>query len=377
MNTLPRRLVAAFAGLTVAASPLIFGLQPAHADGSTTLVAATLTTNHSSLSGTALATLTISLHLQDPNGVTTTTGATNPDFNVQCPCARLQTIASNGSHMTQGPAGTQAIDVRAVSLDLTSGSAQDGWWTGRTTVGANGYGHWQLTGVNAGTIVGGTDPNNGSPGFANVDGASYGADLDLRGEHWPVLTVAGPTRPVNYGVAYVVSGTARYSDTHGGIGGLTLAIATPDPQEWPQSPGFHHVTTDRDGHWSLKLSTIAFGIGVIFAPNDIAGPDNTVSKQYTSIAIDPRLPVRWLVAVSTRTSGSLHTIAARLSPSNVTGPTPVQLQRHSSRGWTVVVTRTTDVHMKTTFSTRTAGSYRAVALRSDPLAAAASKTVTV
>lgn len=372
MTRLNKRLSATLAVLAALSVPTF--LTTAHAGGpSTQLLAATLDGNRSSISGTFLATFTVSLHLHDDNGISPTVGASNGDESINCPCAKLDTVDSNGKS-TAAAHLSRAINERFVALHRTSGTAQDGWWTGTTTVGAAGFGHWQLTGVNAGTLVGGTDANNGSPGFATIDGAGYGAVFDLAGKHWPVLTIAEPAHPVTYGLAYIVRGTARYSDTKAPIADLKLAIAQGDPFQWPLSPGLHHVTTDSNGRWSIRLSALTFGTGVLFGVNDIPGADNRVDKQYTTEAIDPRLPLRWKVQLTLQRSGSRRTFTASLAP-NSQGPTTVRFERRTSSGWSVVSSRTTNQNMRASFVTSTSGTYRVVALAGGGLAAAGSDLI--
>ena len=345
----------AAAAAVVTLLPLAPGAQAAP-NSATTLAGAVLALDSPSLTTAQLGTFTISLHLRDPGGVQQSHGVSNGDKQMLCPCARLETVDSNGQALPwqQG----QAMNVRAVSLQLVSGSDIDGTWTGTTTVGAAGHGRWQLTGVDAGSLHSNAGPN-GSASWESVDGAAYGAVHDVAGNRWPVLVINKPAGTVPYGSTYRLTGKVYYAYTRQPAGGVRVGVSDEDPDTWPLDPVYHYATSDRNGNWSITADDPTDRIGVIFGAAAVATSANAHDVQYTSILVISARPIHWVVGVTTGTSGSSHTISVRLRPHL---PTQLQLQRHESDGWHLVATHVSASNGTFTFVTSRHGTWRVRAL---------------
>src|SRR4029077_8891967 len=129
-------------------------------------------------------------------------------------------------------------------------------------LGAASNGHWQLTGVIAGTL---RNPNNETPSFAPVDGASYGPGVMMTGSNYPLLTITNPSTLVPWPQRYALNGTATFSQTGAPVAGLPLDILLDYEGDWPLPADLVHVTTDSYGRWSLNTtiagsaSLVAFG----------------------------------------------------------------------------------------------------------------------
>jgi hypothetical protein len=343
---------------TAVAAALLTPITSAQAtpNTATVLAGAALTLNQPSINGAQLGTFTISLHLRDPGGVQPSEGVSNANKLMLCPCVRLETVDSSGQALPwhQG----QAMNIRAVSLTLASGSDQDGTWTGTTTVGAINHGHWQLTGVDAGSLHSNSGPN-GLPSWQAVNGAAYGATAQVPGTTWPVLTINKPTTTVPYGSSYRLTGKAYYAFNRAPAAGIRVGVSDEDPDVWPLAPVYHYATTDKNGNWSVVADDPTDRIGVIFGAASVATSSSTHDVQYVSVLVISARPIHWVVGVTTGTSGTLHTIAVQLRPHL---PTQLQLQRHDSDGWHVVATHVSASNGRFTFSTSRHGTWRVRAL---------------
>lgn len=347
---------------TVFAAVALAPATGAHAapNSATVLGGATLAIDSPNLTTAQLGTFTVSLHLQDPGGVQQSLGVSNGDKQMVCPCARLETVDGNGQPLPwhQG----QAMNVRAVSLQLVGGSATDGTWSGNTTVGAAGHGRWQLTGVDAGSLHSNTGPN-GSASWQSVNGSSYGAVHDVAGNTWPVLTITRPATTVPYGSSYRLSGTAYYAFSRKPAGGIRVGVSDEAPDEWPLDPVYHYATVDRTGHWSVTADDPTDRIGVLFAAAAVPTSANTHDVQYTSILVISARPIHWVVNVATSTSGAMHSITVHLRPHLAT---QLELQRRESDGWHVVATHVSAANGTFTFTTSRHATWRVRALLGGP-----------
>jgi hypothetical protein len=359
------RLGASLAAVAVSAvaATASSGVATAEPNAATTLVAAGLAIDQSQLTGVQLGTFTVSLHLTDSGGVQQTLGTSNGDKVMLCPCARLETVDATGAARPWRQA--QAMDVRAVALHLTSGTANDGIWSGTTTVGSAGAGRWQLTGVDAGSIHDGSPPYapSGAPTWHDVDGATYGATVDVVGSHWPILSVRIPTTTVAYGNDYRLIGHAVYSDTRAPVAGLRVGVTDDAPDEWPLDPVYHYATTDKNGLWSVIADDPTDRIGALYGAVAVPFSADKHDVQYTAMALVSVRPIHWVVNVTTGTSGRMHLISVRLRPHLATN---VQLQRHESDGWHVVGTHASASNGAFTFSTSRHGTWRVRALLVGP-----------
>ena len=348
-NTGAGRRLGMFAAAGLTLGVLAIGGAAQAAPTGTTLAGATLTADRTAVSGVELATLTVTLHLQDAGGVDQAPGYIGSNVSATCPCAELQTVDPNDPE----PPGIGAQDLRAVVLTMTSGTAQDGEWSGSTAIGAPGQGHWQLTGVIAGTL---RQPDNETPSWRNVDGASYGQAVQIIGSHYPIVTISTPTALVPWPKQYQLSGRATYTDTKAPIAGLTLTVLTRFNGQWPlPTAETAQVTTDNDGYWSLSTNAADGASLVVFGADRVSQSDPNAGVQYTSQAQTGRLCCRWDVSITTTRSGTTRYINVRFSRG---ASARLRLQRRTSNGWTSVVERTGPTTGTFRFSTHTAGLYR-------------------
>jgi hypothetical protein len=253
-----RRTLATAATAALGALALTLGITgslgfsgSAAATDTTMIVGATLAVDKTTLSGLDLAVMTVTVHLKDDSGVRPNNG---------CPCAGLQAVDATGTETSVDP---EATNNRYVQLSLLSGSLKDGFWSGRTSVGAINAGDWQLTGLNAGSI---NDYSKDQRGLAIVPGKAFGAEVSFTGSHWPELTLAIPQTPVTYPATYVATGTAYWSDTRQPIPGLRLSWEPGARAQQYQATPPAYVTTDAEGKFAHIDNQPAFTAAIVFAP---------------------------------------------------------------------------------------------------------------
>jgi hypothetical protein len=318
---------------------------PARAAASDThVVGATLTASRTTLSGLQTAVLTLSVHLTDPDGVEVQ-GATFDDRPLQygmCPCGAV--AAASGS--------------RAIELRLSSGTAQDGWWSGTTRIAADEPGTWTLTYLIAGTYVSGDPYGDWRP----VDGAALGATANVRASHWPVSTASVPRPPVPYSSSWVASGRVTWSDTGAPIPNLRVLVDARISNAywlplWLQPTA---VRTDANGVWKLGTTTASAGARVFLVAENFARDSGETPRwQGDVMRSSIRFSQHYLVRLSKSRSGGWVTLTAVVTPLQLT---PVRFQRRTSSGWVTEaqVTRS-DGHYATLHTQRSA-CWRAVAL---------------
>jgi hypothetical protein len=347
MRISSRRLLAVGVGLAaVATTALSAGPLLAHGDTGTNVLSALVTADRTTLTGTDVGTLTVSVHM--------TSAA---EYGVQgsgaCLCAFIQTVDSNGNETSQDP---QALNHRAVRLALSSGSVFDGVWVGRATVGAINAGDWQVTAVQA-------DGTNGKAAPATT-----GPPVTISGSHWPELTISMPQRPVTYGMRYVVKGTATWSDTHDPAADLPLhwgagartAAADDYDSDLVRSPGdvqylgaFVPITTDAEGNWSVPAIVPITTSTVSFALDHLGN-----GYQWASQAVAHGNTARFAIRVAA-TGRRIH---GTIAPRDLAGFTSLNLQRLVSGKWRHVATaQPNDQHASFSFTVNYAGSYRVMA----------------
>lgn len=327
----------------IAAAVLAAGV-PAQAASGTQLVGVTITADKTSLTGIETATMTVGLHLTDPDGVQPSDNVVIFDgVDTVCPCA--------------------LVSGRFVRLDLTSGSPQDGVWTGTTVIGASARGHYQLQAVIAGTLR--HPPEfGGVQEWYDVNGADYGPGLDISGTNWPVLTISAPS-PVAYGTPYVLSGRATYSDTGAPVVGVPVGVwKFYDPGDLAAIPPTM-VTTDSTGKWSARFSQPALdGVTVAWARDDQVGTWNGIRldrTQWSSYADKAGPRQHWTVSLTVSHSGLTRYLVVHLTPRYPYET--VQLQHRTSTGWKAIATAVSkQPYGACKFSTRVPGVYRVRAL---------------
>ena len=330
--------------LALAVAPVLGITAPAQAASGTQLVGVTITADKTSLTGIQTATMTVGLHLTDPDGVQPSDNVVIFDgVDTVCPCA-----------MVSG---------RFVRLDLTSGSPQDGVWTGTTVIGASARGHYQLQAVIAGTLR--HPPEfGGVQEWYDVNGADYGPGLDISGTNWPVLTISAP-RLVAYGTPYVLTGKATYSDTGAPVVGVPVGVWNfYNPGDVTAIPPTM-VTTDSTGKWSARFSQPALdGVTVAWARDDQVGTWDGIRldrTQWSSYADKAGPTQHWTVSLTVSHSGLTRYLVVHLTPG--LPDEKVQLQRHTSTGWKAIATTLSkQPGGACKFSTRIPGVYRVRAL---------------
>ena len=340
------RTIAWVAAATLATSGVAAGVAgalpaggTASADGTTMLVGASLTIDKTSLSGTDLAVMTVTVHLKDTSGL-------RPDHG--CPCAGLQAVDGTGAETALDP---EAVNDRDVRLGLQSGTLMDGYWSGHALVGAINAGNWQLTGLNAGSI---NDYSNEQDqrGLAPVPGAAFGAEVTFTGSHWPELTLSLPQKPVTYPTTYVVSGSAYWSDTHQPIPNLPLSYEPGERTFQHQALPPRFVTTDSDGNWSAAQRSPVFTAALVFAPSGLSRYGGT---EWVSQAKATGRTTRYHVTI--RHHG-LH-MSVCLDPSYSVDQELATIQRWSGSAWKNYATWDVLNGCENGYITVPAGSYRA------------------
>jgi hypothetical protein len=378
MNRVATNLLAALLALTA----VTWMASPAHSDppagGGTRLVAASLSVDKADLTGADLATMTVAVHLSDPNGIAPADMQLTDVNGMRCPCVSLGIADSEGLY---SPATTQADDSRLLSLLLTSGTATDGTWSASTTVGAANAGHWALNWIAAGSLKSG--PGYGSDfGPYPVDGDSLGAAVDIAGSNWPVMRVDALHAPVAITTAYPARGYAYFSDSGQPAADLTLDISTTACPFNYSATYDHRVQTDSSGHWHTAWPAPIYdpfaacdGISASFGETVVGTVANTVSggSRYAATEL---VSAYWTVRLSS---------ASRRAPTTVRGSVPVNtfgvavtLQRKVGNSWHPAANVTLGSGSRAfSFAISSSGTYRAVAGHSSFTAAGASAPVTV
>lgn len=343
-----KRLLAIIAGLGLAAGSLATGLSTAHADGVTTVLAASMTADKTELSGTDIGVLTVSVRMVDTsdNGVQSGGG---------CLCAEIQTVDASGNETSVDP---QALNHRVVRLSLSTGSQYDGTWVGHAIVGAINAGDWQIQSVNAGTFTG------------PVAALTTTAPIAITGSHWPHLKVVMPQTPPPYGTSVVVHGTANWSDTGQPIAGLPLmwggglASARPDdldghvlssppsePTTWV--PFFAPTRTDADGNWSVTTRAALFAATINFGLNHLG-----LRYQWISHATAVGRTAHFIVTATV----SGRRISGSVQPHPESSFVKLQLQQLANGHWSDVTTATASFSTGGYhFAVSSSGTYRVVA----------------
>lgn len=226
------------------------------ADGTPTAIAGmTMRAGRLALTGTQTTRLTVAVHLVDPDGIRPTRYGLE-DISLPCPCVVVEAQTSAGARYRATP---QALGYRYVPLRLTSGTAQDGTWTGTATLGAGDAAVWRPTLITAGDLVAPfTDtPFAWSPFVALPASVTRNAWVNLHGSDWPVLSVVVPTTVIDVGTAYTVRGRVLLSRSRVPVTGLRLVL-----EKMYCSPELHvvpatAVRTSSTGRWSLGSTALA------------------------------------------------------------------------------------------------------------------------
>jgi hypothetical protein len=348
-----RTYAAAFIATTAILGPSLFAVAATGAPSGTTLVGASLTADTTSLTGTQLARLTVTLHLTDAGGVEPQSVTIEPGATATCPCALL-----DGDNPFDMSDSDQGMNVRAAPLSLVSGTPQDGMWAGSTTVGSPGHGHWQLAGLIAGTL---RHPEGETPTWYAVDGATYEPGVDITGTHRPLLTMSTPKLPVPWPNRYVLIGGAAYSDTGAPIAGLQLSVLLVWDGSWPlPTSDLVTVTTDSDGRWSLTTGSAGVASLVAYATEPVSATEPSAGVQFTS-GFQAGACCRWNPMLSVTRAGTARYLDVHYGRG---AKARLQLQRRTSSGWQILVSRTGPASGSFRFTTHTAGVYRVRA--SDP-----------
>jgi len=292
----------------------------------TVLESMSLATTATALTGAQLTTMTVSMHLVDPDGVVPR-GGSLADRGWNCPCVWLESLTSAGANFRASP---QATGGRLVSLTLTSGTATDGVWVGRTILGAGDAGIWRPTSLDAGDFVSTSQEPYASSFVAVPADITTATALNLRGYDWPLLTVRIPSAVTVVGQRFVITGTAMSSRTHRPVAGLRVVLGA----GLMCSPLDHcvgtAVRTSSTGAFALSSTDFHRFWSALWAQDAQGFPVNFVQAQ--------RMHVRYAVSLGAiRTSakaGSSLSVFGHVTPwVDDLGAARLVLQRFYSGTW--------------------------------------------
>jgi hypothetical protein len=310
-------VVALAAAVTASASPA------AAADTSPPqLVDVQLSTDVTTVSGFARTTVQLRLHLTDDTGITKVSGSANgmPDYPF---VVLTRTTAGHG----------QVARLASSEFSLTSGTAQDGWWSTPLRLTAGYDGTWTVT------EVGAIDGAN----TMDVDPRRQGIMRTLRviGEHVPHLSIRQTPDPVLGGSADITYyGHVTDLDTGSPLRATEHMGFESECTDFPYG-GSRSVTPAGDGSWRLAFDHWApnFGCASIYNFLRVADPDSpgatmTVQVFYAYFFVAPhyRWPVSASLAATSIRSGESTTV---YGSTGAVGET-VQLQRFVSNSWRTV-----------------------------------------
>jgi hypothetical protein len=323
----------------------------------TTVVGASIASSATSLEGLQTATLSVSVHLQDPAGVSTVSAA-GPYYmssvTLPCPCAIVAPVLEDGVAETYS---YPAIDSRVVVLALTSGTPQDGTWSGTTTIAAMNQGRWTVTQLSAGSLhpAGATAPVAWTP----VDGLALGAQVAVAGANWPELTLRLPPGVVAYGAPYTVNGHVALVGTGVAVPDLPVTLAAGD-YSLVATGKRRIVHTDPGGNFSVSQITPTLGWSALIETSQVS-PTLAVWQGAAQAVQLPRFVtdgflVRYFARLQAARSGADRLLTVHFAP-KVRGAV-LLLQRLSGGQWTQQRRRSAGNTSTFRFVVHAGGTYR-------------------
>ncbi|HET7901847.1 MAG TPA: hypothetical protein VFL59_11720 [Candidatus Nanopelagicales bacterium] len=320
----PRVLVvlaaAAIAIAALTAAPATAAVHPLVSTVPTSISSLSLTSGTTSLAGAQLTTLTVRLHLVDPDGVVPRSGV-SMDRGWNCPCVVLESQTSAGAPFRASP---QAVGMRLMSLTLESGTSTDGVWTGRTFLGAGDAGFWRATGLDAGDFQDTTDQPYPVSFVAMPADVEASAVVNLRGYDWPLMRVTVPSAITVVGQRFVVTGSIATSRTRRPVAGLRIvlgtgAMCTPldacagTAVRSTSTGGFALSSTDFHSTWAALWAQDAngFSVGYASAQRRHVRSTVTVGSHLTSVRAGTALKINGHVTPWADDLGAAHLVLQR------------------------------------------------------------------
>lgn len=316
-----------FAGLIIAAAGVLLlpAVPAAAADTSPPqLVDVQLSSSSFTVSGFARTTIQVRLHLTDDTHVV----RGEPDQGTGLP-------GSPWVQLSKTTAGRgQVTDLYSDEFSLTSGTAQDGWWSAPLRITSGYDGTWTVTRVRAA---------DGNGNFLDVDPRtqSINATMQVTGAHIPHLSMRqtpdpeiGDRNPITF------YGHVTDLDTAQPLRATVHMGFDAGCSTFPYG-GASHVTTAADGSWRLSFSSWQPDAGCASLYNfahvpdpDHAGSMMTVQIFYVDFVVAPHY--RWPVSASL--AAHLIKLGETTTVNGSTGAIgeTVQLERLSHGSWTIV-----------------------------------------
>ncbi len=301
---------------------------PALARTTTQVAGITMTLSPGTLTGTQTATLTVHVHLVDPDGVAPTDCGIADRGYGPGPCLYLTSFDASGNRAS---ASTQAVGGKLVHLSLDpGGTLQDGTWSGTAGMGAVDTGTWRPTQITAGDLIAPPDI------FYNTlvplpKAITDSTAVTLKGRNWPILSLQLPAAgSVRAGQLFTVRGTVRLLTTRTPVKGALVRVGWGicGPLEFGRTSV---VRTNAAGAWSLRTRVVAadwcglWGRGSLFPPLEYKAVHRAFS----------RATVTTHVGTHTLALGHSSAITGVVAPATdpAAGSVKVVLQRFHGGSW--------------------------------------------
>ncbi len=317
------RSVVLLACLGVAAAMLPWAAPGAAAANTITRVAGiTMTAGSTTLVGAQTTTLTVRVHLVDPDGLPPTgCGAFDKGWGPG-PCLMIESFTSGGAFYR---ASTQAVGGRLLLLRRVSGTDRDGVWAGTTRLGAIDAGIWRPVSITAGDLVAPDNPFADS--FVDLPAALVRTtSVNLRGRDWPIVSLQLPVLGVPAGSTFTVRGKVVLLVSRRAVPGLRILVAN------LCSP-FDYLTvrsarTGVAGTFAVRSSVVDRDWCALWGTDAVGTPIGF--KAVTKVFV--RATVTSHASATSVRAGSTVVVTGRTAPTSVL----VALQRYQSGRWTQV-----------------------------------------